>query len=214
MTLPFRRLSRSTRRCLRLILAAGLGISGSSAMSAASCGERFAIAVVPTVFDGFTYEAVILRSKAITLETATFGPWQPDESGTGPAALTLLHQQLEDVRVEFCPLYPPDLPQTAGAWLAYQEQVAARLGEGTIVSNQLDTSTGAEGVHVFGWETREARFTRPAPTGGVQAMEFHFVLRRGNVGLRIILHAPPAVFDRALADLRFWFSRVTVPDMR
>lgn len=183
-------------------------------MIAANCADRFAIAIVPTVFDGFTYEAVILQSKAITLETATFGQWQPDESGTSQAALTLLHQQLQGVRVEFCPLQRPDLPENAEDWLAYQEHVIAELGEGTTVSDQLDTSTGGEGVHVFGWETREARFTRSAPTGGVQAMQFHFLLRKDGVGLRIVLAAPPTVFEQALADLRFWFSRVTVPATR
>jgi len=182
-----------------------------SASAAVNCGDMFTIATVPTVFDGFMYDSVVMHSKTITFETASFGQWRPEEEKSGPAALTLFHQKLQGVRVDLCPLTPPDLPKNAETWKTYQVETAASLGDGTVVSDQVDTTSETGGVKILGWDTREARFTRTSPNGEILAQEFHFLAINGNTGVRFVLKAPPRAFDSALEDLRGWLNRLTVP---
>lgn len=212
MTASYRHLSFHWRR-LPVLAATCLVASVLSprAHAAANCDDRFVIVNVPTVFDGYMYDAVVMRSRAVTIETGTFGSWRPEEEKSGAAALTLYHQRLRETRVDVCPLIPPDLPNSADTWKLYQATTAATIGDGTVISDQLDTAVDGAGVRILGWDTREARFTRMSPTGTVQAVQYHFILINGTTGLRIILTAPPPAFEDALTDLRFLLSRLSLP---
>jgi hypothetical protein len=178
--------------------------------AAVNCGDHFKVTSVATSFDGGSFETVLLTSRTIALEVETFAQWRPDEEGNSPAALDLRHASLKGVHVTLCPLSPPDLPNNVDAWKKYQADVAAAQGEGTVVSDQVDTTAG-DGIRVLGWDTREARFTTQSPTGEVPTIQHHFVLLNGQTGLRIILTAPSPMFERAMDDLRFWLSRVSPP---
>lgn len=181
-----------------------------TAQAAANCNDSFKISTVPTMFDGATFETIFLTAKVATIEVETFAQWRPDESGSDPASLVLHHSTLKGVRVQFCALVPPDVPNNAELWKKYQNEVITLVGEGTVASDQLDTTDATGGIRVLGWDTREARFTRRTPTGDVLAIQHHFVLTQGNAGLRVILTAPQPVFEQALDDLRYWFSRLKI----
>jgi hypothetical protein len=196
-------------RALTSLLLIAAAIAPASA--ALNCSDRFTLANVPTVFDGFMFDVVVMHSKAVTMETSTFGRWRPEEEKTNGAALTLYHQKLFHTRADFCPLVPPDLPVNADAWKLYQTETAAAIGAGTVVSDQVDSTGEAGGVCILGWDTREARFTRREANGEVRSVEHHWILTRGNSGLRIVLTAPPPAFEDALEDLRFLLSRLTLP---